>query len=167
MNSNSDYIGISEDRLHHILGVARECYQIAKNIGKDEYFCRYMFTIGWNHDIGYEFSKVQSEHPIISYDMVNSLHDELAQKLDLIPTSSIAILQHGYYDSEKFLEWKILNIADLTIDSKGNKVDVMQRLEDIKNRYGELSNQYLTACDIAVQVGLIDKNSVERNVNGG
>ena len=61
------------------------------------------------------------------------------------------------------LSWKILNIADMTIDSKGNKVDVMQRLEDIKLRYGEYSNQYLTACDVAVQVGLVDRNSICRN----
>lgn len=160
----SEFIGISEDRLHHILGVARECYQIAKNMTKDETFCRRMFMIGWNHDVGYEFSEKQEEHPIISEEMLNTLKISKANTGQRV---CHAIKKHGQYTDLKTIEWKILNIADLTIDSKGNKVDVMQRLEDIKYRYGEYSNQYLTACDIAVQVGLIDRNSIERNTNGG
>ena len=49
----------------------------------------------------------------------------------------------------------------MTIDSKGNKVDVMKRLEDIKDRYGENSNQYLTACDIAYIIGLTAENMAQ------
>ena len=165
----NNYIGISEDRLHHILGVARESYQIAKDKGYDEVFCKKMFMIGWNHDVGYEFAKEQTEHPQISSEMVHSL--VCINKIYDTPISTKtnhAINYHGCYPDKSIKdnkEWIILNIADLTIDSKGNKVDIMQRLEDIKNRYG--SNQYLTACDIAVQVGLIDRNSIERNIDGG
>ena len=56
------YIGISDNRLRHSIGVARKAYQIAKDMGKDEDFCRKMFMLGYIHDIGYEFSKTQSEH---------------------------------------------------------------------------------------------------------
>ena len=59
------------------------------------------------------------------------------------------------------IEWLILNTADMTIDSKGNKVAVTQRLQDIKERYGEQSNQYLTACDVAYTIGLTAVNLAE------
>ncbi len=39
-------IGISEDRLHHIIGVARKAYSIAKEMGYDENFARRMWMIG-------------------------------------------------------------------------------------------------------------------------
>ena len=47
--SGLNYIGISENRLHHILGVARKAYKIAKDMGKDENFCRKCFMLGWIH----------------------------------------------------------------------------------------------------------------------
>ena len=152
------YIGISEERLHHILNVARECYKIAKSEGFHEDFCRKMFMIGWNHDVGYEFSVTQEEHPKISSEMIhqmvgiNNVYDVLISK-----KANDAIYYHGKCPDESLKrvnEWRILNIADMTIDSKGNKVTVSQRLDDIKNRYGEDSDQYLTAYDIACQIGL-------------
>lgn len=35
-----NYIGISENKLHHILAVARQCYKIAKSENKSEEFCQ-------------------------------------------------------------------------------------------------------------------------------
>lgn len=165
-----EYIGISEDRLHHILGVARRCYQISKEEGFDEDFCRRMFGIGFFHDIGYEFSENQSEHANISSELFRLLvkdpcifgDDELEYENRKPDTKAYeTIRDHGSYTELLTNEWRILNVADMTVDSKGNIVDVMQRLEDIKNRYGEYSNQYLTACDLAIQIGLIEKNSNE------
>lgn len=149
---------ISEDRLHHILSVARECYQIAKDKGYDESFCRRMFMIGWNYDVGYEFSEKQEEHSIVSAEMLNTLK---ISKVNAGQRVCHAIEKHGQYTQLQTIEWKILNIADMTIDSKGNKVDVTQRLDDIKNRYGECSNQYLTACDLAYVIGLTEINLSE------
>lgn len=151
-------IGISEDRLHHIIGVARKAYRIAKDMGCDEAFARKMFMIGWVHDVGYEFSKEQSEHSKVSSEMlhqlvcVNKIYDT-----SISLKTNHAIYYHGLYPDEEVdrnLEWKIINMADMLIDSKGNEVTVSQRLDDIKNRYGEYSDQYLTACDICYQIGL-------------
>ena len=176
MNVIDKYIGISEDRLHHILGVARKCYQIAKDMGKDENFCRKMFMIGWCHDVGYEFSKSQSDHPDVGAEMYRNMTNGNFGPIDefdfaKMPISARqsydAIKKHGKYTEDKTDEWKILNIADMTIDSKGNDVDVMDRLDDIKSRYGEHSDQYLTACDICIQIGLVDRNSMERDAIGG
>ena len=151
-----EFIGISEDRVHHILGVARECYKIAKDKGYDEDFCRRMWMIGWNHDVGYEFSEKQSEHPHVGEEMLKLINITNGNKESSKVLHSIR--QHGLYAKTKSIEWVILNTADMTTDSKGNKVDVTKRLEDIKNRYGEYSNQYLTACDIAYTIGLTPIN---------
>ena len=40
-------------------------------------------------------------------------------------------------------------------------MDVVQRLNDIKSRYGEHSNQYLTACEMTYIVGLTADNIAE------
>ena len=146
----SNYIGISEDRLHHILGVSRKAYSIAKDMGYGEPFARKMFMLGWNHDVGYEFSEEQTEHADISATMIVYLmnNDGVNNK------NYYAIKRHGYYAEDETVEWKILNMADMLIDSKGNEVTVSQRLDDIKERYGEHSNQYLTACDICYRIGL-------------
>ncbi len=166
-----DFIGISEDRLHHIMGVARKAYKIAKDMGYDERFCRRCFMLGWIHDIGYEFSEKHSEHPYVSEDLLRTLGDAFGvitefprDKNGAISSSApynqewvnalSAVRDHGLYTENETAEWKILNMADMQVDGNGKEVTVSQRLEDIKNRYGEHSDQYLTACDICYRIGL-------------
>ncbi len=152
-----NYIGISENKLHHILGVARKAYKIAKDMGKNEDFCRKCFMLGWIHDVGYEFAEKQSEHPDISADMLLLISkDNAIANLD--KPFYKAIKEHGKYPSEMTEEYKILNMADMQVDSRGNEVTVSERLDDIKERYGEHSDQYLTACDICYQIGLTSTN---------
>lgn len=159
-----NYIGISEDRLHRILGVARKAYKIAKDMGYNENFCRKMFMVGWIHDVGYEFAKQQDEHPHISSEMLYQLFSYNCKDIysaDISVKTNQAIYYHSKYPAEHIemnIEWKILTMADMTVDSKGNEVTVSQRLDDIKNRYGEHSNQYLTACDICYRIGLTAVN---------
>ena len=155
--NNMDYIGISEDRLHHIIGVARKAYKIAKDMGYEEDFCRRCFMLGWIHDIGYEFSENQSEHPDISAKMLILMNEDPVAS-DLKKPFYKAIKEHGKYPSEMTDEYRILNMADMQVDSKGNEVTVYERLEDIKSRYGEHSNQYLTACDICYLIKLTPVN---------
>ena len=155
--SDMNCIGISEDKLHHILGVARKAYRIAKEMGKDENFCRRCFMLGWIHDIGYEFSKEQSEHPDVSA-MMLLLMNEGSVASDLKKPFYKAIRDHGRYPSEMTDEYRILNMADMLVDSRGREVTVSQRLDDIKDRYGEHSDQYLTACDVCYRIGLTAVN---------
>lgn len=154
-----NFVGISEDRLHHMLGVARRCYEVAKEMDMPEDFCRKMFAIGWNHDIGYEFSKVSSEHANISESLLKLLgitgNDKNSQKV------LHAVRTHGNDTKTKSLEWKILNIADMTIDSRGNRVKVTERLDDIKSRYGSNSAEYEKACHITQMVGLTFETNPE------
>lgn len=147
-----DYIGISEDRLHHILGVARKCYRIAKEREFDEDFCRKMFLLGIIHDLGYEYAEEQDQHPYASEELLKTLiKDNSKDSLKALH----AIRTHGRDTKTKTQEWIILNIADMTTDSKGNDVTVEQRLEDIKNRYGADSKQYMTAYELAGKIGLL------------
>ena len=52
-------------------------------------------------------------------------------------------------------ELKMLNLADMTIDSSGKHVGAEKRLIDIKGRYGEESQQYKDAKLLAHKLGLI------------
>lgn len=144
-----EYIGISEDRLHHTIGVARKAYSIAKDMGKDEVYCRKCFMLGWLHDVGYEFSPEQSTHPDISAELVSLIGQPQENFLSAIKT-------HGRGTSHLTDEYIILNMADMQIDSKGNEINVDERLDDIKQRYGRYSNQYLKACAICLRIGLIN-----------
>lgn len=139
-------IGISEDRLHHIIGVARECYNISKELGRPETFCRKMFTIGWNHDIGYEFVEDSKQHAGKSEDMLKLIGltglDYDSQR------TRHAIRSHGRTSRVNSMEWYILNKADMTIDNCGNKVTYEERLNNIKERYGEDSTEYKSSKEV-------------------
>lgn len=146
------YISISNDRLSHILSVARKCYEIAKKEGFEEDFCRKMWLIGWLHDIGYEFTTDKRKHPDISVELMQNLC------VNINGVDINAIKYHGRNPEKITDEWRILNTADMLIDSKGIEVGIMARLEDIEYRFGRYSDIYLTACDVAYLCGLTEIN---------
>lgn len=148
------YMSISEDRLHHIYGVAKRCYAIAKEMYYSEEFCRRMFMIGWNHDVGYEFATNKEDHATVGCELLETIgvgYDKDASKV------RHAIRKHGRYTNTKSPEWLILNRADMTVDSKGNVVTVEERLTDIAERYGIDSKVYKDARNICVVIGLLEE----------
>ena len=157
-----DFIGISEDRLHHIIGVARKAYKIAKEEGNDENFCRKMFMLGWIHDVGYEFSLTQEEHAAIPSELLYQLYAYNCKDIygaDVSIKTNYAMCYHGRCPDESLKynkEWRILTTADMLVDGKGKEVSAFDRLEDIKERYGENSEQYLIAHDTCQIIGLIN-----------
>ena len=123
---------ISDDKIKHIIGVARLMKKYSEEKGFDNNYCLEMFTLGLLHDIGYEFSE-HSEH--------NSLGGQLLKSQSYKYFKEV--LYHGIPKPEyASKELDILNFADMHIDSKGNFVSFTERLDDIKNRYGETSNAY-------------------------
>ena len=79
--------------------------------------------------------------------------DEIAQ----------AILYHGkpnLSSNNVFLD--ILNEADLRVNSKGQRVTVKERLDDIANRYGVTSQTYVDVTKLATSMGLISKEEIIR-----
>ena len=142
---------ITEDKLHHIIGVARKCYKISQLCGESENFCRKMFMIGWMHDVGYEYNP--ESHAAISKEMFLSCLNPATQAINDFSNTSNAIEFHGYVPEVLTKEWMILNQADLTIDHTGKEVSVMERLQSIRERHGEVA--YFNARDVAMQVGLL------------
>lgn len=149
-NPDSTYIGISDNRMKHSLMVARRCLEIAREQGLNERQCRLMFLMGYLHDIGYEFSEQASSHPRIGADLLTDAG--LNERSDIV----FAIKYHGRIPPQETVAWRILNMADYTVDRWGNVVSAKERLEDIKQRYGPMSRQYLTAVDICKRIGLAE-----------
>ncbi len=120
---------ITEDRIKHILGVARLMKKYARDFCQDE---EKMFTLGLVHDIGYEFGGSE-EHHILGYEILSKQGYEFAKE----------VLYHGKPTDEYFsLALDLLNFADLHINKKGDYVSFEDRLEDIKARRGESSPHY-------------------------
>ena len=162
-----DYIGISENRMKHILAVARKAYQLAKDRGNTENFARRMFMAGWLHDVGYEFSGRAEYHQYASGELIKDFFDIKPGTVSSLPVRDYdygqnkafnAVTQHGKHVKELTEEYIILNTADMLIDSEGREVSVTERLREIREMYGKYSSQYLTSCDICQQIGLTKEN---------
>lgn len=128
---------ITEDRLHHTIGVARKAYKVAKALGKDEEFARKMFALGWNHDIGYEFDPINHENV----------------GADILPNYKYAefIRSHGLAPTQLTKEWIIINLADMTTSPTGEEISIEARLAEIESRYGKdhiWYKQSKEVCDI-------------------
>ena len=141
---------LNEEKIKHNVEVARLCYEISKEkYGCTEKFARAMWVIGYNHDIGYEFmnkNEKSSMHPDISDDILfTAFHGD-----------NYAIKWHGKKIAQDDLSLRILNEADLKVNSKGKRVSVKDRLKDIENRYGKSSSQYLQALWLAEELNLIN-----------
>lgn len=125
-----------KDRLNHSLAVANKMVEIGKNLNLEESDLQDLFILGYNHDIGYDFCSDKKEHNIAGGEILKNNGYKYWKE----------VYCHGNPISEyqsQFL--KILNMADMQIDKYGNDVGYEKRLEDIKNRYGEDSIQYINA----------------------
>ena len=126
---------MDEDRLNHSIAVARKMVEIGKKYNLDENELQDLFTLGLNHDIGYEYAD-NSNHAIIGGEMLKRNGYKYWEE----------VYFHGDINTDYtslFLE--ILNKADMQIDKYGNDVGFDKRLEDIKKRYGEESKTYKDA----------------------
>lgn len=130
---------MDEDRLKHSLAVARKMVSIAKAYNMSEDEIEICFLIGFNHDIGYEFTSIPEEHNIVGgY---------------ILKNNGFKYWKEVYYHGEVTKEYEsiyldILNQADMQIDKYGNDVGYDKRLEDIKSRYGNNSRVYLKCYEL-------------------
>ena len=126
---------MDEDRLKHSLAVANKMVEIGKEKGLGEEELQDLFTIGYNHDIGYRFGSSE-EHNIVGGTILKNTEFKYWKE----------IYYHGCNNEEyNSLYLDILNEADMKIDKYGNDVGYERRLEDIKSRYGEDSKVYSNA----------------------
>lgn len=128
---------ISQNKINHMLGVARRCQEIAEKQGFDDEMQNACFVMGLLHDIGYEHcsKKNMTDHPEESRIMICDFLNHKDSVLD-------AIGDHGTkYENLSTMDM-ILNLADLTIDYSGKTVTIDKRLEDIKQTHGETTTHY-------------------------
>lgn len=141
---------INENRLHHILAVARKAYSLAKAFHYDEVFARKCFALGWNHDIGYEFDP--ENHAEIGSNILSSFDD------------NNAIRFHSIVPEQITLEWFILALADMTTSPTGKEVSLDERLQEIENRYGTNHIWYKHSLDICNNLKALIKNEGFRHL---
>lgn len=152
---------ITEKRYIHSLAVAKECYRLSKEeFEQNETFAKKMFVAGYNHDIGYAVvpEDCYSCHNIISAELIKSTF-EVENRI------YYAIKYHGNPATPKeyqTLEWLILNIAELTIDSNGNRTSVKHRLNNIKEEKGQFSDNYKNAGEMKEKISLILKENYNK-----
>ena len=121
------------DRMKHTLAVARKMVEIGKNLKLTEEQQQELFTLGFVHDIGYEYPNVNYQHNVVGGEMLKESGYKYWEE----------VYYHGNPNtSYESLYLTILNMADMQIDKYGNDVGYTKRLEDIKSRYGEDSIPY-------------------------
>ena len=127
---------IDNDRLNHIIAVARLMKDNADKLGLDK---QEMFTLGMLHDVGYEFGESE-EHHIKGYEMLKKQNYKYSKEVRYhgMPTSD--------YSSQAL---DLLNFADMHINKKGEYVSFEDRLKDIASRRGENSTAYIN-CKIII-----------------
>lgn len=105
------------------------------NVNKD-YDLQDLFILGLLHDIGYQFTDKKEQHNFVGGKILKRNNYKYWQE----------VYYHGDINTEyDSLFLKILNDADMQVDNIGNYVNYEQRLENIKNRYGENSFQYINS----------------------
>lgn len=137
---------ISENKLKHSIGVARNCYNIAISLGLSEDDAKASFVMGLLHDIGYEQCGVCG-HAKVSGEYI----DKFLKNGYAINN---AISTHGDGKSCYSIWHKILNTADLTTSYLGEAVSAQERIDGIKDFHGKDSKQYKNAVKMANLLGL-------------
>ncbi len=113
----------------HIVAVAEYMYRNASNFNlvPEE-----MYTLGLLHDIGYLYGS--TGHARSGAELLEKQGYKYWKE----------VMYHGKFQEEYESDaLNLLNIADLMIDSNGCTAGVKQRLNDIKERYGAGSNNYI------------------------
>lgn len=124
---------IDKDRLNHSYAVANKMVETGKKMKLKDEELKALFVLGFNHDIGYEYTENGKGH--------NKVGGEILKE------SGFKYWKEVYYHGELTNEYSslyldILNYADMQIDKFGADVGFDKRLEDIKGRYGEESIVY-------------------------
>lgn len=135
---------ISDERLTHMRSVGRRAQLIAEEIGvRDQESLQDIFLLGYLHDVGYEFVDDQADHARVGGEILRRNGYPYWQE----------VYHHGDPDadySSQLLD--ILNAADMTTSPNGEYVTLDRRLEDIADRYGSDSSQYIKARELAEQL---------------
>ena len=139
---SKEVLVVDNDRLKHSYAVANKMVDLGKERNLPDEQLQELFLLGYLHDIGYQFG-TNENHNIIGGNLLKKNDYKYWKE----------VYYHGVPNSEyKSLYLDILNRADMMIDKYGNDVGFDKRLEDIKNRYGVDSIQYINCVKIINQL---------------
>ena len=139
---------MEDSRVKHSIEVARKMEELALEIKPgDVEFAQDMFSLGLVHDMGYQFSKKPEDHAIIGGNILKRQGYKYWKEVH----------DHSNPDtSYRSTALDILNTADMLTGPAGEDLTIHERLNDIKNRYGKDSIQYINAHIICQQLELIN-----------
>lgn len=153
---------LSENTVKHSLGVAKfmaEYIETHKYLSADphEYY-----VIGLLHDIGKLYPGDPNPEGKAKYKNHAFKGGELLKDMGF--NCYKEVLHHGHPEHGYFSQkWLILNLADLCIDHTGNKISILARLKNIRERYGKYSDEYEHAKEIFKI--LVENNIIRENGN--
>ena len=123
-------------RLKHSLAVAQKMKELSDLYSLDG---NEMFLLGLLHDIGYEFSSCQEEHPEKGGILLKAQGYKYWKE----------VFYHGKAQNEyDSIELRLLNYVDFITNSDGIFVSFKERLLDIEDRYGIDSIQTKEATEL-------------------
>ena len=148
----SRYFKNEDDRLLHIFGVVEEMQTLIKDLRLSDQMAKDLITIAYLHDIGYSIqNQCTHYHPLdgalfcYNHQMPKNIQTAVllhsgAEKdvCDMRPY--YAPFYKQYISTLRDDEWfyaKLITYCDIHRDSKGRKVSVHERLEEIEYRYGK------------------------------
>ncbi len=139
---------ITENRLKHMLGVARKAKEYAASLRpNDNQFMEDMFLLGLLHDMGYEFLENNSSHAMVGGKILKRNNYRYWQEVSLHGDATVENMSDELF---------VLNSADMTTGPNGEDFSFEERLAEIKARFGADSNA-LTKCTIEVKKLKADK----------
>jgi len=132
---------LTPSRLAHMNATANRAYEIATTVfGKTEDRARELYIFGLLHDVGYAFDPTDHAHAG-------------GRVLIGLGVAADAVYDHGdpnvgFMDDELL----IVNAADMTTSPTGAPMRMEDRLNDISERYGADSKQFVDARAVADRI---------------
>ena len=134
---------LSENVIKHSVGVAEFMADWAEKHYKYQLDPNEMYVLGLLHDIGKLYPNKDSNDKI-SYKGHAEKGGRLLENLGYCRWREVA--HHGHPEKPYWsVQLMVLNMADLSVDRNGNRCLIHTRLESIKYRYGENSDEYQRA----------------------
>lgn len=128
------------DRMKYSLGVANGMYRVVR-ANPEQYgvSSEDAFTLGFVHDIGYQFDEDGKYHAL-----VGGL---------LLKNQGYKYWREVYYHGIAQPEWEspllwLLNYVDMSIGPDGEPMSLEDRLDDVAARFGKGSPQFRAASDM-------------------
>ena len=137
-------VSLPEPILRHSVGVAEFMANYAKKhpeLHADPYE---YYIVGLLHDIGKLYPGDPDTNGKNQYKNHAAKGGALLEKMGFCYAE--AVKHHGHpEDWHRSDTWYILNLADLSVNSKGEAVDIRSRVKNIGERYGKNSKEFHNA----------------------